>query len=217
MSDMKEKMTFLQWIDNFWYHNKAATIIGAFAILLVSVASCQFFTKKPPDVFVYSVGESGIAPKAADEFRSDMQDRFASDVNNDGKVVVDLKSDTFVMVDDGTGKKYVYDPSQQMTETQRFTMELGMFGECVVYIMDPSFFIPNVAYFASLEDVLGYTPENALEGKGIVLSDLIAYKTTSLIHFPEEYVICVVEKKDRFDDKYYEGNVEFFKKLVEYK
>ena len=121
------------------------------------------------------------------------------------------------MVDDGTGKKFVYDPSSQMTETQRFNMELGMFGECVIYIMDPSFFTPNNAFIASLEDILGYVPQNAVQNKGIVLSDLIAYKTTELINFPENYVICVVDKKDRFDDNYYKGNVEFFKKLVEYK
>ncbi len=211
-----ENNSFLKWLDNFWYHNKAAVIIGAFAIILVSFATVQFFSKKEPDVFIYSVGSSGISAKAAEEFRADLAEKFASDYNGDGRVVVDLKSDSFVMTESANGKKYVYDPQSQMTEVQRFNMELAM-GECVVYIMEPGFFSGNTPYMASLEDVLGYTPENSVQGKGMVIGDLIAYNTTKLGHFPREYIICIVEKNKRFGDEYYKGNAEFFKNLIEYR
>ena len=217
MKFKNQQVSFREWIDNVWYHYKAPIIIGFFAILLVSFATAQMITKEEPDVFIYSVGDAALSAKAADEFKEDMSVKFAKDTNGDGKAVVDLKSDTFTMVQTEDGKKYVYNPNNQMTETQRFNMELGM-GECVVYIMEPGFFTPNLAYIAPLESYLGYLPENAVNGRGIKLGDLIAYRSTKLFNtFPEDYIICLAAKRDRFDEEYYEGNAQFLKALIEYR
>ncbi|MBP3579827.1 MAG: hypothetical protein J6K12_01125 [Clostridia bacterium] len=212
----KEKMTFLQWIDNLWYHNKAAIIIGAFAFVMIVVGLTQFISKKAPDVFIYYVGHGKLSDVASDKFKDDMQLYFADDYNGDGNVVVDYKEDAFTMVQSEQGERYVYDPSAQMTETQRFNLELGM-GDCVVYIMEPAFFSANTDYVASLEEVLGYVPKNAIFGKGIPVSSLKAYKNTSLNRYPSDYIICIARKKTNFTDEYYNGNVTFFKNLVEYK
>lgn len=204
-------------MDNVWYHYKAPIIIGFFAILLVSFASVQMITKEDPDVFIYSVGDAALSAKAADEFKEDMAAKFAKDTNGDGKAVVDLKSDTFTMVQTEDGKKYVYNPNNQMTETQRFNMELGM-GECVVYIMEPGFFTPNLAYIATFESYLGYVPENAVSGRGMRIGDLVAYRSTKMFNtFPEDYIICLAAKRDRFDEEFYEGNAQFLKALIEYR
>lgn len=212
----REKMTFLKWIDNFWYHNKAAVIIGFFALIILVVGSVQFFSKKNPDVFIYFVGHGKLSDVASDDFREDMEIYFASDYNGDGKVVVDYKEDAFVMVEAQDGNRYVYDPNAQMSETQRFNLELGM-GECVVYIMEPAFFNANLDYIADLEDVLGEIPKNGISGKGIKVGDLKAYRNTALNRYPSDYVICMARKKQSFSDEYYKGNAEFFKNLVQYK
>ncbi|MBQ8758680.1 MAG: hypothetical protein IJZ20_03210, partial [Clostridia bacterium] len=138
------------------------------------------------------------------------------DANGDGKSVVDLKFDKFVMTEDANGKRKVYNPSEQFSITERFNLELAS-GECVVYIMEPAFFAGNLDYLASLEEELGYLPEKAVDGKGIRLSDIDSYKaTTTLGYFPEDYIICLADREDRFDDAYYDGNVAFFKNLIEY-
>ena len=214
MSDKKEKMTFLQWLDNFWYHHKAPTIIGAFALVMVVVASCQFFSKKEPDVFIYYVGETNIKVNS-ELMREELSVLCAEDYNGDGKTVVDYKKDEFVMVDEGDGKKQVYNPSEQSTTTMRFNLEL-MEGDAVIYIMDKSYFENNLDYFEELKNVLGYEHEDAISGKGIKLSDLYVYWNTSMKAYSEDCMICVRTKKDKFSDEYYEGNVEFFKNLVEY-
>lgn len=211
----KEKNGFLKWVDNFWYHNKAAVIIGFFALIVVVVCVTQLAVKKSPDVFIYYVGHGKLTEVASEEFKEDMKTYFASDYNGDGKVVVDYKEDAFVMVQDGDGDRYVYDPTAQMDETQRFNLELGM-GDCAVYIMEPAFFNANTDYIADLSDVVGYIPENAISGKGMKLSDLKAYKNTALNRYPSDYVICMARKKSNFSDSYYEGNADFFKKLIEY-
>ena len=210
----KEKMTFLQWLDNYWYHHKAITIIGAFALVMVTVASCQFFSKKEPDVFMYYVGETNINVNP-ELIREELASLCGDDYNGDGKTVVDYKKDEFIMVDDADGDKQLYNPSEQSTITMRFNLEL-MEGDAVVYIMDKSYFENNLDYFEDLSNVLGYEHEKAVKGKGIALRDLYAYWNTSMKAYSEDYILCVRTKKDKFKDDYYNGNLEFFKNLVEF-
>ena len=212
-----EEVTFLGWLDNVWYHYKAAIVIAACAIVMASVASFQYFTREDHDVFLYLVGETGLAAADSKAFMDEMQEKFAPDASGDGKTVVDMKFDKFIMTEDANGKKHVYNPNEQLSATERFNLELAS-GECVVYIMQPEFFSANLAYLASLEEELGYLPENTVEGKGIRLSDLPAFGATlTLSYFPEEYIICLADRETRLDSAYYDGNVEFFKNLIECK
>lgn len=212
-----EEVTFLGWLDNVWYHYKAGIIIGFCAIVMFIACTTQFVSRDEHDVFVYCVGDVGLSAQACDEFMEEMQDCFTVDYSGDGKRVVDLKVDKFVMTEDKGGKKIVFNPSEQLSITERFNLELSS-GDCVIYIMEPNFFKANLKYLASLGEELGYEPENALHGKGIALSDLPAYKATfTLSYFPENYIICLADREDRYDENYYEGNVEFFKNLIEYK
>ncbi|MBR2021919.1 MAG: hypothetical protein IJ939_05725, partial [Clostridia bacterium] len=165
-----EEVTFLGWLDNVWYHFKAGIIIGAFALVILVVSLTQFVTRDEHDVFVYCVGDMGLSAQAIDNFTQEMQDCFTVDSNGDGEKVVDLKFDKFVMTEDANGKKHVYNPSEQLSITERFNLELAS-GECVIYIMEPAFFKGNLDFLASLEEELGYLPENAIEGKGIKLSE----------------------------------------------
>ena len=212
-----EEVTFLGWLDNVWYHYKAGIIIGFCALVMFIACTTQFVTRDEHDVFVYCVGDFGLSAEAGDKFMQEMQDCFTVDSNGDGKRVVDLKVDKFVMTEDANGKKFVYNPSEQLSITERFNLELAS-GDCVIYIMEPNFFKGNLDYLAPLEEELGYEPENALYGKGLVLSDLPSYKATfTLSYFPENYIICLADREERYDDIYYEGNAEFFKNLIEYK
>ena len=216
MKFKNEEVTFLGWLDNVWYHYKAAIVIGVFALVIIVVGMTQMITREEHDVFIYCVGEEGFTAMATDMFTQEMQECFSPDANGDGKRIVDIKFDTFVMTEDASGKHHVYNPSEQMGIIERFNLELSS-GECVVYVMEPAFFKSNLSYLAPLEEELGYLPENAVSGKGIRLSDLVSYKaTTTLSFFPEDYIICLADHEDRFDDAYYKGNVEFLKNLIEY-
>ena len=210
-----EQVSFLGWIDNVWYHYKWPIIIGAFALVILFVGTFQFATREQHDVFIYVAGETGLAAADADAFMHEME-VFSSDSSGDGKKIVDMKFDKFVMVEKANGKKELYNPNEQLSATERFNLELAS-GECVVYILQKEFFNGNVDYFASFEETLGYVPENAIKGKGIKLSDLKAYKATmTLGYFPEDYVICLADKENRIDEDYYDGNVQFLKNLIEW-
>ena len=211
-----EQVTFLGWLDNVWYHYKWHIIISFFALIIVVVGSVQFFSRQEHDVFIYIAGEKGLAAEDADAFMREMEDAFAPDKNGDGKAVVDMKVDKFVMVEKAGGKKELFNPNEQFSATERFNLELAT-GECIVYILQPEFFRGNLAYFESFLDAFGYVPKNAIEGKGIRLSDLEGYRATmTLSYFPEDYIICLADREDRYNSDYYEGNVEFLKNLVEW-
>lgn len=211
-----EEVTFLGWLDNVWYHFKWHVIITFFALVIVIVGSVQFFSRQEHDVFIYVVGEQGLAAQDADKFMREMESAFAPDSNGDGEAVVDMKVDKFVMVETAGGKKALFNPSEQLSVTERFNLELAT-GECIVYILQPGFFMGNLDYLASFEETFGYTPEGAVEGKGIRLSDLAAYGATiTLGYFPEDYIICLADKESRYDEEYYNGNVQFLKNLVEW-
>ena len=215
-SNKKEKMTFLQWIDNVWYHYKPQIIIGAFAIVLVSVALSQCIKKEKYDAFIYVAGADGLTAMESDLFTEEMESKFTVDANGDGKKVVDLKVEEFTMAVGPDGNAGVFNPEKQVSEIGSFQIELSK-GDCVIYLLQKEFFYPNLKYFASLESTIGYVPENAINGKGIRLGDLEAYWTTdTLKYFPEDYIICLADKEKRLDARYYEGNVKFFKKLIEY-
>ena len=142
---------------------------------------------------------------------------------------MDLKVDKFDMIEDEEGYRFIEDPSEQLTPSERFTLELTV-GECIIYIMEPAFFYGNLDYLASFEEEFGYVPEKAVEGKGIVLSDLDFYwaekyaddvpkelkQTSTLGYFPDDYIICLADRENRYKEAYYNGNVEFLKKLVEF-
>ncbi|MBE6682075.1 MAG: hypothetical protein E7600_07320 [Ruminococcaceae bacterium] len=211
-----QEVTFLGWLDNVWYHFKAPIIIGFLATVILVVCSVQFFSREEHDVFIYVAGERGLAAKDADAFMTEMQDTFAIDSNDDGKTVVDMKIDKFVMVENASGNKKIFNPTEQMNPIQRFNLELAD-GECIIYIIQPDFFKGNLKYFASFEDTLGYVPDKAISGKGIRLSDLDAYTASmTLGYFPEDYIICIADKDKKYDDEYYNGNVEFLKNLIEW-
>lgn len=231
MKFKNEEVTFLGWLDNVWYHYKAGIVIGLAALIIVAVAMTQLITRDEHDVFIYCVGEFGLSAEAGDKFMEEMQNEFAVDSNGDGKKVVDLKFDKFIMTEDANGKRHVYNPSEQLSITERFNLELAT-GECIIYIMEPAFFNANLEYLASFEEELGYIPENSVEGKGVRIYDIPFYwaeyydensltpekdrKTSTLAYFPKDYIICLADREERFDEEYYEGNVEFLKNLLEF-
>lgn len=227
-----EEVTFLGWLDNVWYHFKAPIIIGAFALVVLIVGMTQMFSKKENDVFFYFIGEGGFTAQGRDMFVNELSESFHVDSNGDGDFVLDIKTEPFkLIVDEETGLKRIDDNAfEGTTLSQRFNLEV-MGGDCIIYIMEPAFFKANLDYLASFEEELGFVPEKAIMGKGIKLSDLDFYwqeyygedvariqkQTSTLGYFTDDYIICLADRESRYDDDYYEGNVEFLRQLIEFR
>ena len=134
----------------------------------------------------------------------------SEDYNEDGVITVDLKEE-------------VYIPSLQtvqaygeMSVTESFNLELAL-GECMIYIMDKSFYMGNKQYMKNLDEVIGYIPEFAFDEKAILLSDFPGYKNLPGFHdFAPESYLCLREKRTGMNEDAYNAHIDCLKNLVEY-
>ena len=210
MKEQNEK-SLVKSVENIWYHYKWAILIGTFFILVFIVCFCQMKSNKKPDVFIYHVSSQGLTANSVEKL-TDSLSAFSDDYNNDGYVTVDYKEEIYIpdVISTGQGT---------LSVTDSFNLELFA-GECVIYIMDESFYEGNIDFMADLEDVLGYIPEYAYDEKSLLLSQLPAYKNVlGLCDLPDESFVCVRKERvglNEMDKTVYLNNIEYFKKFVEF-
>ena len=91
MSEEKRKMTFLQWLENFWYYHKWKVIAGVLLVIALW-AGITFYidtlkkSKETGDITVVSVFSGAYTPE-----RIDLDKRLADsvgDIDGDGKKTV---------------------------------------------------------------------------------------------------------------------------------
>lgn len=205
-----EKLIGLKkFFENIWYHYKYVILIVLAALIMFSVATCQSVNKKNPDVFIYHISTQGLTAASKDNFRSSMA-HIAEDYNGDGAVTVDFKEEVYTPSLD-TVKAY-----GEMSVTESFNLELAL-GECIIYIMDKSFYDGNKQYMADLDSVLDVTPPYAYENKALLLSEIPLYKSIpGLSDFLPESYICLREKRSGMNEENYNNHIDFLKKFVKY-
>ncbi len=210
MTDKNEK-SLVKFFENIWYHYKWTIIIGFAALVMLVAGLSQLASKKQPDVFIYHVSKSGITASSVDKLTESLS-AFAVDYNGDGIVNVDYKEEIYVPGVMSTAQG-------QLSVTDSFNLELFA-GECVIYIMDESFYLGNKDYMVDLVDILGYLPESAYDDKSLLLSELPAYKITpGLCDLPADSFICVRKNRvglNEMDKEVYQNNLEYFRRFVSF-
>lgn len=210
MIEQNEK-SLVKTIENIWYHYKWLILLGAFFLIFFTICSVQMASNKEPDVFMYHVSTEGLTLNSVEKL-TDSLSAFAHDYNDDGTVNVDFKEEIYVPDVMSTG-------ATQLSVTDSFNLELFA-GECVIYIMDESFYEGNKEFMADLTDILGYLPESAYDSKSLLLAELPAYKTTpGLCDLPAESFICFRKNRvglNEMDPDVYENNLDYFRKFVEF-
>ena len=88
-SENKEKLTFTEWLENTWYHNKWMIIFGGMLVLFLIISVGQLASSSSPDLKVLHVGPMYISPEAADRIESTLEG-FSEDYNDDGDFTVDI-------------------------------------------------------------------------------------------------------------------------------
>lgn len=212
------KMTFVQKLENYWYHYKWQTIIGIFALCTAATCVSQCSSRTEPDAMIMFAGNYKVLSETRE---IPVEDVMSEDYNGDGEKRVDVFQLVLVISGDNGEYEY-YDPVSQTEELQRLDIEFSS-GNSVVYILHPYIYSQYRNLMRPLEDVLTEVPEYALDEYGIELSELAAYESTTLNAYPADAVLCVRNMRTgdnfitRADDKeYYENNVKFFRELVEY-
>ena len=210
MREHNEK-SLVKFVENIWYHYKWAILLCCFFAFVFIAGTIQSLSNKKPDVFIYHVAAQGITASSVEKM-TDSLSEFAIDYNGDGTVTVDYKEEIYIpeVISAGQG---------QLSVTDSFNLELFA-GECVIYIMDESFYRGNSDFMVNLSDVLGYKPGFAYDDKALLLADLPAYENVpGLCDLPAESFVCV--RKDRvglneMDSDNYENNLDYFRRFVEF-
>ena len=193
---------FFKWIDNYWYHYKWRTLIGAFFALIIIIASVQFFTKADVDIYILYTGPHVFAVDEIHEVENAFEQVMSGDRNRDGKKTASLQDITLMTEDQIREAKREADEmginltvnTVEMRNTQRQFNTQIFAGEAVICLLDPYWYaqVRDSGGFMKLECVLGEKPSAALDDYGIRLFDTDFGKFfTAFAKFPEDTVLCI--------------------------
>ncbi len=207
MNDTEPK-TFAKKVENIWYHYKFVIIAVCAALIMFGFAFAQSVSKKEPDISVYHISQTGLTASSKDNFCESMK-LIAKDYNGDGVVTVDFKEEVYI-------PEMVNSKPNELSSSDKFNLELAL-GDCVIYIMDESFYRGNKDYMCDLKEILGFLPEASYDDKALLLSKLPAYRTVpGLRDFEPDSYICLRKKRVGMNDDEYAAHVDFFKNLAEF-
>lgn len=232
MDEQKSKeafsqMSFNQKLSHIWFYYKWMIICAAVVLVMIVTCFVQCASKDTVDAMVMYIGDHYLPIEYVRSLNASLENVMSNDFNNDGKKTVDflqIRLDMYTPDGYGSGgKKEIYKPSEQVETLQRIEVETAT-GQSVIYVLEPTLYESYKHVLAPLKDVLGYTPENAVDDYGIKVSSLEVYQDTYLSYLPKDSIICIRAERtegNMFTKKdspaYYASNAEFFKELIEYK
>ncbi len=195
---MKEKMTFRQWVENFWYHNKVAFLLIVFFAVFLGICVAQLINKNKPDANFLYMGPARVAFSGESLIQESMATVMKEDYNKDGKKYIDYieltaldATDDF---DDTEGDFATgYDGMKvQKTVGDAFTAQM-IAGDSMIYLLDEKYFsvAERTGVLMPLSEALGYTPDFAVNEYAVYLSDLDVSYLPGLSLIPKSTLICV--------------------------
>ena len=180
---------------------------------------------KNPDVNILHVGPMYISDEGANEIEITLKD-FAKDYDNDGAVRVEILD---ITVNKFGNESAGIDPinyDKNNSALQRFQTEIRA-GDAVLYALDKQYFDICVqeGILAPLDEIVDstYLPENTVDGYGIYISDLDAYKLDGLSRIPETAILCLRRSPENDSIKYgrtveaWENNRLTLENLIKYR
>lgn len=228
---------FLRWLDNYWYHYKWTTIIVAFVLFVVLVCTLQTCNKEKNDVSVLYAGpeyfmfngegvdniESALSYVLPDEAAGSDGKKQVSLVYHQifsGEEINEMKKEA-----EKSGEE-VYIDANFNAQNLRAFQNLILAGEYSVCLLSPYLYemVMESGGFRLIEDVLGYTPEGAIDEFGIRLKDTaFGQYYPGVKDLPDDTILCLRSdvsvgtflggKKNK---EQYEKSVVLYRAIVEF-
>ncbi|MBQ8523106.1 MAG: hypothetical protein IJ457_00615 [Clostridia bacterium] len=226
-----QKKGILPFLENFWYHYKFATIMIIAAVIIVGVGVYQYVTKITPDIYVMCSGPfyyDNTEPLMK-AFTTVMDE----DYNGDGEMMVNIihtvryneeQIAELEKLAEASNQEFEFDHAFNAQEYERFNSEI-MVGESIICIMDASLYaeVSDSGIFMSLEDALGYMPDEAADDCAIYFKDLKFAKYNRIFQkMPDDTVIAIRSRtamqkmKGKKAEKSHRNHLEVFRNIVEF-
>jgi hypothetical protein len=227
--------TAVSWLSNFWYYHKWKLLLVVFLTVVVTVCTLQMCGRDDADVTMLYAGSCYLQSRKY----PDMQKAFAAllpgDSNGDGKKSVDIASCNIYSEEqiEDRKRRNAEDSNVILVNTYVNQRELNSFdnliiaGEYSIVICEPWLYsrVAKSGGFRRLADVLGSSPEGAVDEYAIRFRDLpFARDHAELFsEFTEDTVIALRTESQigsllgkKRAAKLYDSSVELFKAIVAY-
>ncbi len=224
----------IRWLDNYWYHYKWATIIGLTFVVIFTVLISQCASKTDDDVTVLYAGPAQLSANQAREVQFALQAVMGEDYNGDGVkqatvspllLMTDAQLEAAKKQAKEDGITLIYNQQTLNDNHTKFSTVIFS-GECVICLLDPNWYgdVNNAGGFAPLKDVLGYTPEYAIDGCSVYLRDTpFAQYFTAMQAYPEDTILCVRRvatvkgfRSGSREEKEYNNQIDMFRKIMSF-
>lgn len=164
--EIKEQSKLLLWLENYWYHYKWHTILGAFFLMVIIVSTVQCASVKKSDVTVAFCGNAALSRAQEDGLSGVLGDVCPADVDGDGEKTVSLEQFS-IFSEEQLTELYTYvDPQDGQTKLDKTGRDAAkaynldriqvlqnyiMTGDCAVWLV--SEYVYN-GYFAGKINVV---------------------------------------------------------------
>lgn len=201
------KSSFLERLDNFWYHYKWHSIIALFLIFTIVICSFQICSKESYDVHVlYSGnheinrhGEGGNISEYAATLSS--LERAADDFDEDGEIKVTLK-DLFMLSAEEIKKIEESDKDNEVNyalinENKQILRDTVMYSSYYVCFFSPSVYeeyktVDGVEIFAPLNELVeNDTSVQYYSESAVYLSSTAFYSLPGISSLPSDTLIAL--------------------------
>lgn len=221
----------LKWLDNFWYHYKWHTIIGAVFAIFLAVCIGQMASKDKVDSYIMYAGPIALTAQEIEDIESAFE-TVVGDYNGDGKKTVQLIDITLLtdsQLEENRKKaeeeniKYNPDMEYIYNMRQKLNLQLAS-GDAYILLMDSELFEENysVGVFEKLEKMGVSSEIKSYNDSALYFDDTFFGKTFSeefkdlkedlLLSFRKMNVTS--KAKGKKEQQKYENQIEFFKELT---
>lgn len=196
---LDERNTVVRWLDNYWYHYKWHTIIGAFVALVIVMMLVQCQSENGNDCVVTYCGPFGFLTAETEGVRDALNETLPEDYDKNGEKYVEfvryqVYSEEEMLAEkeanDGEGTVNLAYNAQQVELFNDFMMT----GECSIYLLSPYIYdyISPRNNLKKLSEVMSAVPENAYDDYAIRLGDTAIYRDTPTLQLlSPDTLICL--------------------------
>ena len=215
--------------ENFWYHHKIGVLITLAFVIIFTVCAVQMMNRTSYDLYVLYAGPENI--NVSSDGGVTVQAKLESALRQvSGEAELNCSIECVTYIPDDLAKEYIdkginYSAGDNLNAYNSFKNSV-VNGKYAVLMLTPTLYEETKlnGALASLEEVLGYKPENSEDGFGIALGDTSFYRFfDGISDIPADTVLCLRNLENpsslfgmNTGGENWEAQVEIFRKIVEF-
>ena len=197
MEQEKTRMTFREWIENYWYHYKWPTQVGGLFLFILLVCIVQCSTRIMPDVILMYSGPKSLPFESISGLETAVTEVMEEDFNGDGTKYVQYLENVILLEDYSaedyfTGESVEVSQAQQSEQVQNYVTHV-VAGDAQIYLASPEIFRELLDQHAlvALDTVYGTVPVEANDDYSFALGELGIHSLPGFCELPADTLLCL--------------------------